>query len=73
MTEKSLAVATLEDWSLSKGNDFYNFIDMESAEVIRSRIKGNTVSVRVEVVIMTPDEITRKAIRTIKMELKEDE
>ena len=62
---------TLENWNFSKGNDFYDFIDMESAEVLRFKTKGNTVFVRVEIVITTPDEVTRKATRIIQMNLKE--
>ena len=62
---------TLDEWSLCKGNDFYEFIDEESAAVIRKQIKGNTVSVRVAVQITTPDGITRANARNIKMRLRE--
>ena len=64
---------TLEQWNLSKGNDFYNFIDEESAAILRSKIKRNTVSVSVLVQITTPDGIVRKGSRTIKMILKPEE
>jgi len=62
---------TLEQWNLSKGNDFYTFIDEESAAIIRSETKGNTVSVRVLVQITTPDGVIRTGSRTIKMILKD--
>ena len=61
---------TLEQWNLSKGNDFYNFIDEESAALIRSETKENTVSVRVLVCITTPDGVVRTGERKIKMILK---
>ena len=63
---------TLEQWNLSKGNDFYNFIDEESAAVIRSETNGNTVSVRVLVQITTPDGVIRKGSRAIKMRLSSE-
>ena len=71
MSSKGHKKPTLSEWNLCKGNDFYNFIDEETAAVLRHETENNTVSVRVIVQITTPDKITRKASRTIKMKLEE--